>query len=219
MVRLTCILFRLIWTASDILFMLFYPSHPSHWLWISNLKLYGWYGLCMIRMKFYTNKSIGQNNGTYFYFVKLFGSTQQGILVDSSRRIFYSILIRCKIQWDRWMLIFRTGEGCEGWKQGWMLCIPWLIYIWNVNSSDFYVDPRLGKVRIIKKSLNFLKSWDFNVVPPGIEPGTQGFSVLCSTNWAMAPCLLVCECKGSESLRCFQIYPLFFASFLLKSLK
>ena len=25
------------------------------------------------------------------------------------------------------------------------------------------------------------------VVPPGIEPGTQGFSVLCSTNWAMAP--------------------------------
>jgi hypothetical protein len=24
-------------------------------------------------------------------------------------------------------------------------------------------------------------------VPPGIEPGTQGFSVLCSTNWAMAP--------------------------------
>ena len=27
----------------------------------------------------------------------------------------------------------------------------------------------------------------FVVVPPGIEPGTQGFSVLCSTNWAMAP--------------------------------
>lgn len=24
----------------------------------------------------------------------------------------------------------------------------------------------------------------FKVVPPGIEPGTQGFSVLCSTNWA-----------------------------------
>ena len=24
-------------------------------------------------------------------------------------------------------------------------------------------------------------------MPPGIEPGTQGFSVLCSTNWAMAP--------------------------------
>ena len=25
------------------------------------------------------------------------------------------------------------------------------------------------------------------MVPPGIEPGTQGFSVLCSTDWAMAP--------------------------------
>ena len=41
------------------------------------------------------------------------------------------------------------------------------------------------------------------VVPPGIEPGTQGFSVLCSTNWAMAPkfALLfvvpICECKSS----------------------
>ena len=37
------------------------------------------------------------------------------------------------------------------------------------------------------------------VVPPGIEPGTQGFSVLCSTNWAMAPrgvhLLLICGCK------------------------
>ena len=31
----------------------------------------------------------------------------------------------------------------------------------------------------------------FNVVPPGIEPGTQGFSVLCSTNWAMAPANLI----------------------------
>ena len=30
----------------------------------------------------------------------------------------------------------------------------------------------------------------FIVVPPGIEPGTQGFSVLCSTNWAMAPSAL-----------------------------
>ena len=30
-------------------------------------------------------------------------------------------------------------------------------------------------------------STSLSVVPPGIEPGTQGFSVLCSTNWAMAP--------------------------------
>ena len=26
------------------------------------------------------------------------------------------------------------------------------------------------------------KDLGLNVVPPGIEPGTQGFSVLCSTN-------------------------------------
>jgi hypothetical protein len=31
-----------------------------------------------------------------------------------------------------------------------------------------------------KKPNNFLLG--FCVVPPGIEPGTQGFSVLCSTN-------------------------------------
>ena len=30
----------------------------------------------------------------------------------------------------------------------------------------------------------------FLVVSPGIEPGTQGFSVLCSTNWAMTPVVL-----------------------------
>ena len=35
------------------------------------------------------------------------------------------------------------------------------------------------------------------MVPPGIEPGTQGFSVLCSTNWAMAPsCCFDYGCKG-----------------------
>ena len=31
------------------------------------------------------------------------------------------------------------------------------------------------------------------VVPTGIEPVTQGFSVLCSTNWAMAPWFCVCK--------------------------
>ena len=30
-------------------------------------------------------------------------------------------------------------------------------------------------------------------MPPGIEPGTQGFSVLCSTNWAMAPSFFLCR--------------------------
>ena len=38
------------------------------------------------------------------------------------------------------------------------------------------------------------------VVPPGIEPGTQGFSVLCSTNWAMAPtCVLTFFLKGGAT--------------------
>ena len=32
-----------------------------------------------------------------------------------------------------------------------------------------------------------------NVVPPGIEPGTHGFSVRCSTNWAMVPRLMVLQ--------------------------
>ncbi len=31
-----------------------------------------------------------------------------------------------------------------------------------------------------KKPKQFV--WALKVVPPGIEPGTQGFSVLCSTN-------------------------------------
>ena len=43
------------------------------------------------------------------------------------------------------------------------------------------------------------------VVPPGIEPGTQGFSVLCSTNWAMAP-FFFCECKGRAYIWYGQIF-------------
>tara|TARA_B100001250_G_scaffold351250_1_gene323319 strand:- start:253 stop:369 length:117 start_codon:yes stop_codon:yes gene_type:complete len=38
---------------------------------------------------------------------------------------------------------------------------------------------------LIKKAFLDLKGFllkIFEVVPPGIEPGTQGFSVLCSTN-------------------------------------
>ena len=40
--------------------------------------------------------------------------------------------------------------------------------------------PHYHRVYITKKALHFCKA--FSVVPPGIEPGTQGFSVLCSTN-------------------------------------
>ena len=57
------------------------------------------------------------------------------------------------------------------------------------------------------------KNDSFNVVPPGIEPGTQGFSVLCSTNWAMAPlCFLLSECKG----RHFKFTVQLFCRFLCK---
>ena len=56
-------------------------------------------------------------------------------------------------------------------------------------------------------------------MPPGIEPGTQGFSVLCSTNWAMAPNaklktyllnekhhLCFCECKGRAFFLFTQVF-------------
>ena len=33
-----------------------------------------------------------------------------------------------------------------------------------------------------QKKLTLVRKSAFCVVPPGIEPGTQGFSVLCSTN-------------------------------------
>jgi hypothetical protein len=38
----------------------------------------------------------------------------------------------------------------------------------------------LTKILGIKKASTYVEA--FKVVPPGIEPGTQGFSVLCSTN-------------------------------------
>ena len=38
------------------------------------------------------------------------------------------------------------------------------------------------RIRINKKPNFIAEVRLFEVVPPGIEPGTQGFSVLCSTN-------------------------------------
>ena len=48
----------------------------------------------------------------------------------------------------------------------------------------------------------------FKVVPPGIEPGTQGFSVLCSTNWAMAPLSIISwmRCKGRSIFSIIQTF-------------
>jgi hypothetical protein len=37
-------------------------------------------------------------------------------------------------------------------------------------------------MRISKDKKAHLNKWAFEVVPPGIEPGTHGFSVHCSTN-------------------------------------
>ncbi|SBV98531.1 hypothetical protein KL86DYS1_12198 [uncultured Dysgonomonas sp.] len=42
----------------------------------------------------------------------------------------------------------------------------------------FYMRTRKITKRLKTNVLDVL----FKVVPPGIEPGTQGFSVLCSTN-------------------------------------
>ena len=59
----------------------------------------------------------------------------------------------------------------------------------DINPSEYQIK--------YKEKGKLIFSTSLSVVPPGIEPGTQGFSVLCSTNWAMAPCLyLFCECKG-----------------------
>jgi hypothetical protein len=46
--------------------------------------------------------------------------------------------------------------------------------------------PNKSRISKLTTDINNKKSEhkcsDFVVVPPGIEPGTQGFSVLCSTN-------------------------------------
>ena len=82
------------------------------------------------------------------------------------------------------------------------------------NYRDFYIELML--VVGITKNPNFRWKLGFLVVPPGIEPGTQGFSVLCSTNWAMAPTFRLkvenwcfphfCECKVTINIWYNQIF-------------
>ena len=67
----------------------------------------------------------------------------------------------------------------------------------------------------IEKSGFYVVLLFFVVVPPGIEPGTQGFSVLCSTNWAMAP-FAVCECKVTTNIWFLQEFAKIYVSFLSK---
>ena len=56
------------------------------------------------------------------------------------------------------------------------------------------IEGKTTEKDIKKQSLLEVTAW-LSVVPPGIEPGTQGFSVLCSTNWAMAPAFLITGAK------------------------
>ena len=60
-----------------------------------------------------------------------------------------------------------------------------------MKPSGFYVDPYFAVFCVSGENKNPDFAWKsgfyclllfFKVVPPGIEPGTQGFSVLCSTN-------------------------------------
>ena len=60
-------------------------------------------------------------------------------------------------------------------------------------NRQFLIAPNCIFLRVVDKekthwndciSAGFIIFRFLKVVPPGIEPGTQGFSVLCSTNWA-----------------------------------
>ena len=57
--------------------------------------------------------------------------------------------------------------------------------LWNFFLPIFF---SIGLCIYTKKPKLFCFGF-LSVVPPGIEPGTQGFSVLCSTDWAMVPFL------------------------------
>ena len=73
-------------------------------------------------------------------------------------------------------------------------CFTALICMLDVYPQNFALSRRYQKVAKKLPNLGFKAKeklpnrcfrtiWEFlQVVPPGIEPGTQGFSVLCSTN-------------------------------------
>ena len=49
------------------------------------------------------------------------------------------------------------------------------------NEATRTPDPYVPNV--VRYQLRYIPiQFSFNVVPPGVEPGTQGFSVLCSTS-------------------------------------
>ena len=57
-------------------------------------------------------------------------------------------------------------------------------YIWGLFNNQFFLKKfitiRFNDIYYKQKTPSFLKG--FNVAPGGIEPPTQGFSVLCSTD-------------------------------------
>ena len=57
----------------------------------------------------------------------------------------------------------------------------------NESFPNSIVTTQKSMVENVTKDFNKLGLCYWNVVPPGIEPGTQGFSVLWSTNWAKVP--------------------------------
>ena len=63
---------------------------------------------------------------------------------------------------------------------------PFILYIFWFDNYHLVINEKSLKVLSFRDFILF----SLHVVPPGIEPGTQGFSVLCSTNWAMAPCVI-----------------------------
>ena len=87
-----------------------------------------------------------------------------------------------------------------------------------VCEDDIYLQA-VSKSGITKKPQQNCFYWGFFVVPPGIEPGTQGFSVLCSTNWAMAPFFrfeLAFFSFGIAKVDIFSLPPNFFAKIFQK---
>ena len=61
------------------------------------------------------------------------------------------------------------------------------------RDSKTIAEPAFSKLRNEKRKSPQNLIWRLFVVSAGIEPATQGFSVLCSTNWAMAPCSSVAK--------------------------
>ena len=86
---------------------------------------------------------------------------------------------------------------------------------WNTSNGNilpfFAFRRKIKNPDFVWKSGFYCLLLFFYVVPPGIEPGTQGFSVLCSTNWAMAPFCFFGHCRiASAKIGSFLIPSKFF---------